>query len=158
MSQTLVDQFLADSDKLHLLVSGLTREQLLARPIAGTWSLQTLVIHVMDSDLIATHRMKRVMAEDMPLLIAYSEDGFAERLHYEKLDAMVAADLFRMNRVQAAQNLRHATEADWNRRGVHNQRGLVTLRDLVQSYNQHLEHHMVFAREKLKALGLPVKI
>ncbi len=44
MSQDLVDQFFADSDKLHGLIAGLWREQLLARPVAGTWSLQTLVI------------------------------------------------------------------------------------------------------------------
>ncbi len=158
MSQALVDQFLADSDKLHRLIAGLSREQLLARPVAGTWSLQTLVVHVMDSDLIATHRMKRVLAEEKPLLIAYSEDGFAERLHYEDLDAALAADLFRLNRVQAGQVLRHASEGDWDRTGVHNQRGIVTLRDLVHGYNQHLEHHLVFARAKLRALGVAVSI
>ncbi|MGQ0628280.1 MAG: DinB family protein [Phycisphaerales bacterium] len=150
---TAVERFIADASALVRLVEPLSREELLAHPVPGTWSLQTLVLHVLDSDLIATHRMKRVIAEERPLLISYDETAFAQRLGYDRLDARLAADLFRLNRLQTGEILRTAPETAFARVGVHNQRGLVTLAEFVALYVHHVEHHFVFARAKLLALG-----
>jgi hypothetical protein len=49
-----------------------------AFPVPGTWSIQQIVLHMMDSDLIASDRMKRVIAEDRPTLIGYNETAFSE--------------------------------------------------------------------------------
>ena len=158
MHQANVEKFIAGADSLNRLLSGLTPEDLLAHPIPGTWSLQTLIIHIMDSDLIATHRMKRIIAEDVPLLISYDENAFATRLHYETLDAALAAETFRLNRMQMGQLLRLCDDATFARVGVHNQRGKVTLGETVEMYVRHVENHFVFARAKLRALGKPVTI
>jgi len=158
MSQEKVVRFIADADKLHKLLAGLTRDDLLAHPVPGTWSLQTLLIHVLDSDLIATHRMKRIIAEEKPLLISYDEDAFARSLNYERLDPSLAAELFRINRLQMGEILRTLPAEAFSRWGVHNQRGKVTLLQLVEDYTNHVEHHFTFARQKLKALNKPVTI
>jgi hypothetical protein len=156
--QAEVDKFLADAPKLLTLIDGLSPAELTATPVPGKWSLQTLVAHVVDSDLIATHRMKRIIAEDNPLLIAYDEDKFAANLFYDRLDLKLTAELFRLNRLQMGQILRRLPDAAFSRKGVHNQRGLVTLGEVVKMYTHHVEHHMTFAREKLKALGKPVAV
>lgn len=158
MSHADVRRFIDGADALAKLVKGLTREQLLATPVPGKWSLQTLALHVLDSDLIATHRMKRVIAEDMPLLISYDETAFAKSLHYEAADVQLAAELFRLNRIQVGQILTKLPDSAFERAGVHNQRGKVTLGEFVRLYVGHVEHHMVFAREKLRALGVPVTV
>ncbi len=54
-------------------VADLTPEQLNSFPVPGTWSIQQILTHLMDSDLIATHRMKRIIAEDRPVLDLYDE-------------------------------------------------------------------------------------
>ena len=158
MIKSNVEQFIADADSLNRLMAGLSKDDLLAHPVPGTWSLQTLIIHVMDSDLIATHRMKRIIAEDAPLLISYDENAFAASLHYESLDAALAAETFRINRLQMGQILTKCDDAAFSRFGIHNQRGKVTLADMVSMYVKHVESHFVFARAKLKALGKPVTI
>lgn len=158
MYQAHVEKFIAGADSLNRLLVGLSREDLLAHPVPGTWSLQTLIIHVMDSDLIATHRMKRIIAEDVPLLISYDENAFAANLHYEHLDAALAAETFRINRVQMGQILRRCDDAAFARIGVHNQRGKVTLGEMVEMYVRHVDNHFVFARAKLKALGKPITV
>jgi hypothetical protein len=38
---------------------------------------------------------------------------------------------------------------------VHNERGKLTLPQMVAGYIDHLEHHLRFLREKRKALGKP---
>ena len=44
------------------------REALKARPVPGKWSTLEVVCHLVDSEQAWCHRMKRVIAEDNPLL------------------------------------------------------------------------------------------
>ena len=64
MNRELIDRYAAGGSQLAPAIAGLSREQLNAFPVPGTWSIQQIVLHLMDSDLIASDRMKRVAAEE----------------------------------------------------------------------------------------------
>jgi len=129
-------------------ILGLTREQLLARPVPGTWSIQEIILHLMDSDLIASDRMKRIIAEPKPLIVNYDESAFARALSYHTLDATLACELFEKNRVMTAAMLRTLAPEVFVRQGVHTVNGLRSLMDLVTGYAEHLEYHLGFAHRK----------
>lgn len=156
--QAAVERFVGQADMLHRLARGLSGAELDAVPVPGKWSLRTLVIHVMDSDQFCIGRMKRIIAEDCPLLIAYDETAFATRLGYARLDVARCCELFRLGRLHMGEILRGLKDDDFARVGVHNQNGKMTLMGLVNGYVGHVEHHMVFAREKLRAMGRAVEV
>lgn len=153
MSTDLIAQYAAGADLPAKGIAGLTRAELNAFPVPGTWSIQQIVLHLMDSDLIASDRMKRVIAEDSPLIMAYNETRFSQRLFYEELDAGQACELFRLNRLMTAEILRRLPAETFARTGVHSERGKLTLGDLVADYHKHLLHHMRFLHDKRKLLG-----
>lgn len=107
-----------------------------------------------DSDIAATHRMRRIVAEDSPLFIAYDETCFIQRLDHTHADLNLVADLFEMNRRFTAAWLRSVASESFARFGIHNQRGKVTLGDMVQIYIDHFTGHEKFAMEKRRALGM----
>lgn len=154
MDRSMIERYAAGAGVVADAVRGVTREQALAVPIPGKWSIQQLAVHLLDSDLVATDRMKRIAAEDRPLLIGYDETLWMERLPVDRLDLNRVGELFRMNRELTASLLRALPDEAFRRDGVHNQRGLVTLADLVEGYVRHLQHHMVFMDAKRRALGL----
>jgi hypothetical protein len=156
MDRAIIEQYAKGAGLLADSIKGLSREDFLATPVPGTWSIQQIVMHLMDSDLIASDRMKRIIAEENPALIGYNETAFAEKLHYDKLDPLVAADIFRRNRELMAIILRNLPDATFNRTGLHNERGKVSLREMVGMYVQHLEHHLGFLRHKRQLLGKPL--
>lgn len=158
MDRTLIEQYAAGSDLLHKGIRGLSRSELLAMPIPGTWSVQQIALHLMDSDLIGSDRMKRVIAEEQPALLGYNESAFASRLGYEHLDATMAAKIFRLNRLVTAEILRRQPDAAFERTGKHNERGDVSLSDLVSTYVNHLSHHMDFVRKKRDLLKNPLNL
>src|ERR1700733_6868945 len=94
----LIEQYSRGGEKIATAVHGLIREDLLAFPVPGTWSIQQIVIHVMDSDLIATDRMKRMIAEDNPTLIGYDETRFSKSLYYNIQPAADAVAILDLNR------------------------------------------------------------
>lgn len=155
MDRSIIEQYAAGADQPLKGIAGLTAAQLNAFPIPGTWSIQQIVIHLMDSDLIASDRMKRIAAENRPLLIGYDQDAFMAKLQPEKVDAAMAAEVFRLNRLLTAQVLRNLPDDAFEKVGVHNERGLLSLRELVTGYVGHLEGHMAHLRHKRSLLGLP---
>src|SRR5262245_19507147 len=144
MNRDLIEKYAQGGQQLRDSFAGLSQPQLNAFPVPGTWSIQQIVIHMMDSDLIGSDRMKRVAAEDHPTLIGYNETAFANTLFYDQLDPQVACDVFDKNRQLTAEILRRLPEASFDRTGSHNEYGEVTLGKLLKTYVEHLDHHLKF--------------
>ena len=52
----LLDAYLGGPDRLRSAVTGLSREQLISRPVAGRWSVLEVVCHLVDTDANIAHR------------------------------------------------------------------------------------------------------
>lgn len=155
MDRSLIERYVAGANALTEAIAGLTKEELNAHPVPGTWSIQEIVLHMMDSDLIGADRMKRVAAEDHPTLIGYNETLFAKTLYGDDLDVQLAAEIFAKNRQMTAAMLRRLPDTAFARTGYHNEHGDLSLAEFLANYVGHLEHHLKFVREKRKQLGKP---
>jgi uncharacterized damage-inducible protein DinB len=153
-AKALIDAYLAGPQTLRQAVAGMSREQLLSRPVAGKWSALEVVCHLVDSDQAWIHRMKRVIAEDRPLHIGYDERRFAAALAYQDRDLEEELTLFELMRRQMGRILRNLPSEAWTRVGVHNESGLLTLEQHLQVEADHVPHHVKFIAEKRHALGL----
>jgi hypothetical protein len=96
-----------------------------------------------------------VIAEDRPLVIGYDESQFTAVLAYHEHDLQAELALFEGMRRQMAQILSGLAESAWSRTCVHNERGLMTLEEMLQAEVEHVPHHITRILEKQKALGLP---
>jgi hypothetical protein len=152
----LIQRYAVGADIPARSLAGLSQADLLAFPVPGTWSIQQIILHLMDSDLIGSDRMKRVAAEEHPTLVGYDETAFSKRLGYEHLSAEMAAEIFRLNRLMTADVLRHLPDSAFGRTGHHTERGEETLEMLLQGYIEHVGHHLKFIQEKRKLLGKPL--
>lgn len=155
MERPWIEQYLAGAEVPRQALQGLTKTDLQAFPVPGTWSIQQILLHLMDSDLVASDHMKRVIAEEAPTLLGYDESAFARHLFYHELDPVMACDIFYQNRLLTGAILGRLPDAAFQRSGNHNQAGRLTLADLVRIYVQHLDHHMRFLHEKRRLLGKP---
>jgi uncharacterized damage-inducible protein DinB len=149
-----IDAYLDGPAQLRLVVADLTPPQLRARPVQGKWSILEVVCHLVDSEQAWCHRMKRVIAEERPLLIGYDESRFTATLPYQGGDLEEELILLEGMRRQMARILSGLSEAAWSRIAVHNERGLMTLEQMLQNEVEHVPHHITHIIEKRKALGL----
>ncbi|CAN5242176.1 DinB family protein [soil metagenome] len=140
--------------KVRQVIQGLTAEQVRARPVPGKWSILEVIGHLADSDQIWAHRIKRVIAEELPLLIGYDETKFAASLGYHQLDLNEVLDLSERTRRQLAQIIRNLKPEALLREGIHSERGKVNLREMLEIEIEHFEHHLRFLLEKRQALGV----
>jgi uncharacterized damage-inducible protein DinB len=150
----LVDAYQAGTSDLRKAVAGMTREQLLARPVPGKWSTLEVVCHLVDFEPIYAERMKRVIALDKPQLLAADETKFANALAYHDRDLEEELAVIDVTRRQMVRILRQLPDDAVNRVGIHSERGPRTLGDLISGVIDHVKHHLPFLVEKRRALGL----
>jgi hypothetical protein len=156
MDRSQIDRYEADADLPAQSIAGLSAADLKAFPGPGAWSVQQVILHLMDSDLIGSDRMKRVAAETKPpAIIAYDETAFANQLRYHDQDPALACEIFRLNRRMTAALLRLLPDEAFARIGNHSERGPETLAQLVEDYVQHARYHLKFISDKRARLGKP---
>ncbi|MEO8268513.1 MAG: DinB family protein [Aureliella sp.] len=146
--ESRIDTYAAGGKLLVDAYAGLTQAQLSAVPIPGTWSLQQIAIHLFDSDLIASDRMKRIAAMEHPLLIGYDETAFSQLPGTNELDAHQACNIFFQCRQMTATILRSLPDESFARYGIHNEAGKVTLAEMIDKYIEHLDGHLVHVANK----------
>jgi hypothetical protein len=150
--QQLIAEYVAGTEILRKAVAGLSADQLRARPIAGKWSTLEVVCHLADFDPILADRMKRIISHEKPLLLGADENHFAKALAYHDRDVEDELKVIELTRKQMVKILSKLPAEAFQRVGVHSERGLITLDQLLQITTRHIPHHVKFIEEKRAAL------
>ncbi len=140
---------------LRRAVDGMTGDQLRARPVPGRWGTLEVVCHIADMEIVYAERIRRIVAEEQPILFDADPDRFASGLCYH--DRVLETELEPIDAIrrQTAILLEALPEDTWERTGRHSVTGPVTLRQIVENITAHIPHHVTFIYEKRRALGLP---
>lgn len=118
----------------------------------GRWPVRVLIGHCADADLVLTHRIRRTLGEDRPVLGLWDEESFIDAGLYSPerrppVAGFVAA-IHTMRRWQS-ELLLTLDDQQWTRRAMHPEQGELTVRWLVGYAAWHLEHHNRFLQAKL---------
>jgi DinB superfamily len=137
----LVDQYEAGPAVLRSSVEGLSDADLDHRPADGGWTPREVVHHVADSEMTSAIRLRRLIAEEDPLIVGYDGDEFARRLHYANRPIEPALAAVEAARATTTQILRGLTDAEWARTGTHSESGPYGVERWLEIYAVHCDEH-----------------
>ena len=109
--------------ELRAATAGLSDEAARTPEAPGKWSVQQVVRHLADSEVVYGYRLRLIVAADRPAIPGYDQDAWAERLGYHDgtlSDAL--ADVAAL-RAMNLRWLRARTPEELDRAGVHSERG-----------------------------------
>ena len=138
---SLLERFRRGPELLAVVLTGVFGEEEDFATAPGKWSIRQIVAHLADCELVGAHRMRQVLAEDNPTLIAFNQDAWTNNLDYARRKPKQSLDTFRRLRAENCELLKGLPEATFERAGNHSERGKVTLRELLQGYAEHVESH-----------------
>ena len=150
---SVIEAYLAGPRDLRAAVDGLSREQLVSRPVPGKWSILEVVCHLADTDANIAHRIKRVLSEDRPTFERVQPDLMQAALAYHAREVEEELTAFEVTRRQIGRILSASPPEAWERTGVVGDRGERTVAQMVNGAVEHLAHHLKFIVEKRQALG-----
>jgi hypothetical protein len=149
----LIKQYADGYDEVVSALNDFPAESLGARPIPGKWTAREIVHHLGDSETTSAVRIRRLLAEDNPLIQGYDQDEFATRLRYNERDMAPALEAFRFARASTVPLLEIMTEADWQRAGTHSENGAYGAEDWLRIYAAHAHNHASQIRRLRAALN-----
>lgn len=138
--QALVERYRRGAGLVRSALDGATDAELDARPADGGWSARQVVHHLADAETMSATRLRRLLAEDDPVIHAYPEEVFAARLRY---DRPIATSLAVIEAVRDAslELLELLDEAEWARTGTHSEDGPYGVDTWLRIYAAHAEDH-----------------
>ena len=137
----MLDRYEDGAGVFEAAVAAATPAELDARPLEGEWTVREIVHHLCDGELNSAVRLRRLVAEDEPVLPGYDEMAFSRRLHYP--DRSIGASLAAMRAVRAAtlDLLRLLSDAEWARTGTHTEQGPYSVEAWLRDYADHPHDH-----------------
>ena len=137
----LLEKFRRGPELLAVVLTGVfgEEEDFVAAP--GKWSIRQIVAHLADCELVFAHRMRQVLAEENPTLMAFDQEAWARNLDYARRKPKQSLDTFRRLRAENYELVKELPEAAFARSGNHTERGLLTLASIVEGSAQHTESH-----------------
>lgn len=113
--------------------------------------MRDVLQHLSDSELVWGYRMRMVLSHDRPPLVGYDQDLWAHRLHYEEADPVQALETFRVLLRSNLTLLERLSPEDFQRVGVHSERGEQTLEQMVRLC---AGHDLLHLRQVVRILGV----
>jgi hypothetical protein len=134
-------------------IAGLTPKQLATPEAPGKWSVAAVLRHLADMEVVLGLRYLRVLAHPGKSLPAIDQDRLAEIMDYNNADAAGALDDYESVRRANLRLLQRLTPAQWELSGVHEERGVETMRHMVRLYAAHDCYHLYQIDRIKKAIG-----
>ncbi len=85
-------------------------------------------------------RLRRLIAEDAPVIAGYDEPEWARRLHYER-PIETSLEVLQAVRGASQQLLMTLTPDEWERSGTHSESGEYSVDDWLGIYSEHSHEH-----------------
>jgi hypothetical protein len=136
----LLERFASGADDVADAVAGASDDELDRRPPSGEWTAREIVHHVADSESMAYIRLRRLIAEDQPIIHGYDEPEWARRLHYDRpIETSIA--VAHAVRAASLDLLRSLTDEEWARTGTHSESGSYSVDRWLAIYAEHSHDH-----------------
>lgn len=132
---------------LRAAVAGLSPAQLGRAEAPGRWSIMQTVAHLADSEVVFGWRLRLVLAQDRPTITGFDQDAWSARLGGAYPDVGSAIQQIAILRGTNLSLLRSLAPGDWDRVGLHAERGEESVRHMAKLYAGHdLVHLRQIAR------------
>jgi hypothetical protein len=132
----------ATAKKLTGLIAGVSPAKLRKRPDPDKWSVNEIVAHLAETEIVAGFRMRLILGAPGTPIVAFDQDAWVISGHYEKRDPRKSLEQFRVLREANLALLKSLTPEQWKHFGMHAERGQETIQHIVRMFAGHDINHL----------------
>jgi hypothetical protein len=138
------------SSQLAGLISGVPAVKLSTRPAPDKWSVGEIMAHLAEAEITSTWRYRQMLECDGCSLPGFGQELWARLGDYASREPEDSLQLFRLLREINLRMFDRLTAEEWQRHGVHTERGEMTVSDLAVQIAGHDINHIAQIRAILK--------
>jgi len=134
-------------DQLAQLIAGIPADKLRQRPAPDRWSAAEILAHLSETEMGSSWRYRQMIEHDGTPLPSYDQDLWESLGEYSSRDAEKSLLLFRLLREANLQMLARLSPEQWQRHGMHAERGRMSVADLARQVAGHDINHIEQVRK-----------
>src|SRR5688572_27516961 len=123
--------------ELYSQFSGLNESSLCWRPAAHEWCLKEVAAHLRDAETLYQRQIELISNEREPRLPYEAIDVLPSERDYRSEPLIKLLQEYEAARDETVWLLRMLGEDDWQRRGRHPYRGLISIYDIARELHEH---------------------
>lgn len=131
----------AAPDALASLLAKTPADILSRRPTPNKWSIQEIAAHLADDELVGAYRIRLILSKPDVEIQAFDQAVWAKTGRYGQIEPQTSLALFRSLRESNVALWRSLTNEEWERAGMHAERGRESVRDIATYYAGHDLNH-----------------
>ena len=128
--------------KLHKLITAADPETLSRKPAPGKWSIVEIVAHLAETELVGAYRIRTILSAPGTSIQAFDQDRWAENGNYAGRHIHASLELFSVIRRANLALFETLSAEQWQRYGIHAERGEESVRHIVRLFAGHDLNHL----------------
>jgi hypothetical protein len=136
-----LDVLAATPGQIEHLVAGVAKERLSKRPGPDTWSVNEILAHLADVELVQGFRIRISLGASGAAIQGFDQDVWAQYSDYASHDPALSLEAYRVTRERTLRLLKSLTPEMWERFGMHSERGKETVRRISEMMAGHDINH-----------------
>jgi uncharacterized damage-inducible protein DinB len=139
--------------KLAKAIKPLSKKQMRRRPGAGKWSVAEILAHLADTEVVASWRLRLILASNGTPIQGFDQDVWAKTFRYQDRDPKESLRVFRVLRENNLAMLKSVPHKLWENHGVHAERGKETVAHIARLFAGHDLNHLQQVERIAKSAG-----
>lgn len=148
--QDALDVLASTPEKIEDACAELDLAVLQKEPEPGEWSVEQLLAHFLDAEVVQAFRFRMILAQPGAQLPAYQQDLWTGLAHPSFPEMMAAFSALRRLNVWLAEE---TPSSEWSKRAIHAERGEVTFDLLLKTVAGHDLAHLAQLERTLAAVA-----
>jgi hypothetical protein len=128
--------------RLRTIVRETPAEVLRRQPAPDRWSAAQIMAHLADAEIVASWRLRQILAHDGVALQPFDQNEWATHLRYDAVDPFESVELFAVTRAANLALLDRVDPKRHEHHGMHAERGRETVTHLIRLYAGHDLNHL----------------
>ena len=128
--------------ELEKLIEGIPAEKLTKRPTPEKWSVAEVLAHLAEAEITSSWRYRQMLEHDGCSLPGYDQNLWNRLGSYASRKPEDSLQQFRLLRDANLQMLSKLTPEEWQKHGIHTERGRMTVQELAVQIAGHDINHV----------------
>jgi hypothetical protein len=138
----LIERYKNAVSAVLVSIDHVAEDELDVRPTPKAWSARQVVHHLAGSELHEAIRLRRMLAENRPVLVPWDGAHDDERLHYNR-PILVDLEAFKATALSNIELLHALTDEQWRREGNQQKPWSLTVESWLEENVTHVHDHLM---------------
>lgn len=149
----LLKKLLYGMERIKKWINALDKEDFSTKTGDGGMSFKEMICQLCDHEISFSYQAKKIISEDNPSIIGFDSGRWAVRLDYGSQDPLLAFQIYKYLRIQILKILMKRPFDDFERKGIHAEKGFLSLVDLIEEAISKEDELMKILQKALKNIS-----